>query len=76
VRKAGPWSLFEAINTVVKLAYMIGTSGIDESRRLFYVDRLSKKTLKKCIIHIQLSNRPALEDGQTAHGTNSGWFDD
>ena len=41
---------------------MIGMSGIDEPRRLFYVDRLSKKTLQKCIIHIQLSDRAALGD--------------
>jgi len=43
--KLGLWSLFEVIDTGVKLAYMIGISGIDEPRRLFHVDRLSKKTL-------------------------------
>ena len=55
---------------------MIGMSGIDEPQRLFHVDRLSKKTLQKCIIHIQLSNRLALGDDQTAHITDSGRFDD
>ena len=55
---------------------MIGTSRIDEPQRLFHVDYLSKKTLQKYIIHIQLSNKPALGDDQTAHGTDSGRFDD
>jgi len=55
---------------------MIGTSGIDEARRLFYVDRLSEKILRKYIIHIQLSNKPAFGDGQTAHGIYNSQFDD
>jgi len=61
--------MFEVIDTAVKLAYMIGTTDIDEPQRLFHVDHLKKKTLQKYIIHIQLSNRPSLGDEQTAHGT-------
>ena len=39
---------------MAKLAYMIEMSGIDEPRRLFHVNHISKKILQKCIIHIQL----------------------
>uniref|UniRef100_A0A0A9A781 Uncharacterized protein n=1 Tax=Arundo donax TaxID=35708 RepID=A0A0A9A781_ARUDO len=54
---------------------MVRGRWIDEARRLLTVDCLLKMTVKKGVLHVQLSNRPGTGSGDAQNSSNSRWFD-
>ena len=54
---------------------MIWSDGVDEARRLLAVDSLSEMAMEKCVLHVQLVDRPGARSGDAEDGPYCRWFD-
>jgi hypothetical protein len=57
-------SLFKPIKRFLKATQMLGTRLINKSRRLTHINFFLQNTMKKSIMNIQLTKRPATSNGQ------------
>jgi len=65
-----PRRLLQAVERALKKADMIRSSRINKTRRLLTVNSLLKMSMKKSILHVQLSNRPRARGSYTQHSPN------
>jgi hypothetical protein len=72
----GSRSLLEAVQGLVKPTNMSRMHGVDKARRLLTIDLLVKIPMKKCILDVQLMNRPGSRDGNAKDDANRGRLDD
>ena len=54
---------------------MVGLGGINEPSRLNAVDSLTQGAMEKCILHIELVNRPGARQCQSEDNPDGSWFD-
>ena len=54
---------------------MVGLGGINEPSRLNTVDSLTQGAMEKCILHIELVNRPGARQCQSEDNPDGSWFD-
>jgi hypothetical protein len=66
--------LLEAVERLVQTAHMLGTSVVDETRRLLAVDLLVKSAMEEGILDVELVNRPGTRDGDAEDGADRGWL--
>ena len=71
---SGIWSLFEVVNSFLKLAHMRWKLRIDKPWWLCHKYILGKNAMKKYIIHIKLSKWPIRGQGKTKNEPDSSRF--
>ena len=53
---------------------MIWRGGVDEAGRLLAVDSLSEMAVEKCVLHVELVDRPKARSSDAEDGLYRRWF--
>ena len=70
-----PRCLLQSIQGLLEETDVIWSGGVDEARRLLAVDSLSEMAMEKCVLHVQLVDRPDARSGDAEGGPYRHWFD-
>ena len=70
--KPSTWSLFQAIDSLLKATHMSRKMRINKGRSLRHEDFFSKETMKKCILNIKLTIGPMIGNSNEQDKINGG----
>lgn len=68
--------MLEAIQGLVEMTDHVRMCGVDKARRLSAIDCLLKRAMEKCVLDVQLMNRPVAGDRKAENSVDGSRLDD